>query len=585
MPKAPARRQTRSSAALIAADARSSPTLPESDDTAAATSTDTAVDPASDDVSAPKDVYRPLHVLHLEELARAWDKDLRIPTVASWKAWAAARGVNPVNVHSWWYRRRHVAKKLRVKIPLDMYDIDIGTPPDIPPPPVKEEVEDIAVDGGIYARSSPLAEADDTLGPTEPPSSPFRPLHDLLMEPLPTKTSDVCAYSVDSGPGCSRLSPILDDLPPSSPIMSSPIVLSLDLPFSAGFAYESRRNCSSPRITGSSSGFADLSCIDSSDPLDETDSPGDPHSSAIDSSFCADIDLDRAVEQDDEPAIPLLSCTPGHSSSEVDNGRTEVGDDCSSGLTLGLNSRNRLTVEAANGSESDEMICVRLDTDSGDVAGAEAEVSDKLFRGDSVVEDDDGVSSRKANSEGKSMLDGDGDGDVSLDSEVDEEIEERRQYGYRILFTGEVHPQLSAIPFLDAVARGEYSASTPFGDPTAFEKSAKGSAWKVVVEDGEGEAGGWFESVRSELWFCVDGMRFSRDGSVGGVSYQDETNCVRCASGDQRHGYRTGMRELIVLSSHEGVDKRLSLEVTNNSGAEENHKGEKEIDSGPKGGW
>ncbi|TFK17625.1 hypothetical protein FA15DRAFT_604725, partial [Coprinopsis marcescibilis] len=94
------------------------------------TSTDTAVNPASDDSPAPKDVYQPLHVLHFEELARAWDKDLRIPTVTSQKAWAAARGVNPVNVNSWWYRHRHVAKKLRVKIPLETYDINVGTPPD-----------------------------------------------------------------------------------------------------------------------------------------------------------------------------------------------------------------------------------------------------------------------------------------------------------------------------------------------------------------------------------------------------------------------------------------------------------------------
>ncbi|TFK17938.1 hypothetical protein FA15DRAFT_710342 [Coprinopsis marcescibilis] len=183
MPKAPARRQTHSSAALIAADARSSLPLLESDNTAVMTSTDTAINPASDNGHAPKDVYQPLHVLHFEELARAWDKDLRIPTVASRKAWAAARGMNPVNVHSWWYRCRHVVKKLRIKILLETYDIDVGTPPDIPPLPVKEEV----VDGSIYACSSPSGEANDTLDPMEPPSSLFRPLHDLLIEPLHMK--------------------------------------------------------------------------------------------------------------------------------------------------------------------------------------------------------------------------------------------------------------------------------------------------------------------------------------------------------------------------------------------------------------
>ncbi|TFK17933.1 hypothetical protein FA15DRAFT_732651 [Coprinopsis marcescibilis] len=478
MPKAPARRQTRSSAALIAADARSSPPLPESDDTAAATSTDNAIDPASDDGSAPKDVYRPLHVLHLEELARAWDKDLRIPTVASWKAWAAARGVNPVNVHSWWYRRRHVAKKLRVKIPLDMYDIDIGTPPDIPPPPVKEEVEDIAVDGGIYARSSPYSEADHTLDPTQPPSSPFRPLHELLMEPLPMKKSDVCALSVDSGPGCSLLSPILDDLPPSSPIMFSPIMLSLDLLLFAGFVYESHRDSSSSRIPDSSSGFTDLSCFDSSDPLEENGSPGNPHSSVAEHLCSVDADLVRDAEPDVEAAVFPAAPTHSHCSSQVDNGRTEGGDDCSSGLTLGLDSRNRLTVADIDGSDSNDVNVARLDSGSGDVAGAQ--VSDQPFHEDSVVEDDAGVS---ANSEGKSMPHGAGVGDFSVYDEI-EEIEERRRYGYHIVFTGDIHPQLLAIPFLDAIAR-------------------------VVHED---EAGGRNENARSELRFSVDGMRFATDG-------------------------------------------------------------------------
>ena len=47
----------------------------------------------------------------------------------SWRAWAEARNVNLVNVHSWWYRRRPLAKKLKIKIPGEQYELAVGNPP------------------------------------------------------------------------------------------------------------------------------------------------------------------------------------------------------------------------------------------------------------------------------------------------------------------------------------------------------------------------------------------------------------------------------------------------------------------------
>ena len=91
---------------------------------------------------SPKPKFRALTGVYSDELNAIWASDPRIPTHASRKAWATARGLNPTSVHNWWYRRRPRAKKLRIKIPNETYDMEVGrvpTPPPTPPPKVKEE--------------------------------------------------------------------------------------------------------------------------------------------------------------------------------------------------------------------------------------------------------------------------------------------------------------------------------------------------------------------------------------------------------------------------------------------------------------
>ncbi|KAF7365421.1 hypothetical protein MVEN_00414900 [Mycena venus] len=56
----------------------------------------------------------------------------RIPSVESRRAWAHARGLNPTHVHRWFSRRRAVAKKLKIKIPDEMYELPVGNPPVVP---------------------------------------------------------------------------------------------------------------------------------------------------------------------------------------------------------------------------------------------------------------------------------------------------------------------------------------------------------------------------------------------------------------------------------------------------------------------
>ncbi|PPQ90589.1 hypothetical protein CVT25_006109 [Psilocybe cyanescens] len=84
--------------------------------------------------------YQPTLPVHFDELNRLWPADPRIPSVISRRAWALARGLNPANVNSWWYRRRKAAKKLRIKIPNDTYELDIELPPPLSMPVMREEL-------------------------------------------------------------------------------------------------------------------------------------------------------------------------------------------------------------------------------------------------------------------------------------------------------------------------------------------------------------------------------------------------------------------------------------------------------------
>ncbi|CAA7266179.1 unnamed protein product [Cyclocybe aegerita] len=91
-----------------------------------------------------------MHRVHFEELSSAWEANRRIPTHASRRAWAEARNLDARNVHNWWYRRRKLAKRWRISIPRDQYDIDVGTPPTIPEAEPKVEPP---TDGALLADS------------------------------------------------------------------------------------------------------------------------------------------------------------------------------------------------------------------------------------------------------------------------------------------------------------------------------------------------------------------------------------------------------------------------------------------------
>lgn len=99
--------------------------------------------------------YRPLHALHFEELEKIWESDRRIPNVPSRRAWAEARNLNPTNVHSWWYRRRPLARKLKIKIPREEYELCVGIPPILP------EIEEVKAE--IPSSESPDIGSDSTL--------------------------------------------------------------------------------------------------------------------------------------------------------------------------------------------------------------------------------------------------------------------------------------------------------------------------------------------------------------------------------------------------------------------------------------
>jgi len=73
--------------------------------------------------------YQPIAPVHFEELSNIWEKNRRMPTVASRTAWSLARNLNPLNVNNWWYRRKIIAKKFKIKIPGDSYELDVGIPP------------------------------------------------------------------------------------------------------------------------------------------------------------------------------------------------------------------------------------------------------------------------------------------------------------------------------------------------------------------------------------------------------------------------------------------------------------------------
>ncbi|KAF6752146.1 hypothetical protein DFP72DRAFT_763093, partial [Ephemerocybe angulata] len=71
----------------------------------------------------PKPTYKRLTANHFAQLHAIWDADPRIPTAASRRAWANARGVNPDNVHGWWSRRAQKAKAMGIELSREAYDM------------------------------------------------------------------------------------------------------------------------------------------------------------------------------------------------------------------------------------------------------------------------------------------------------------------------------------------------------------------------------------------------------------------------------------------------------------------------------
>ncbi|GLB41364.1 hypothetical protein LshimejAT787_0905790 [Lyophyllum shimeji] len=162
-------------------------------------------------VKFPAISSQPLAPVHLDELAKIWDTDKRIPTVETRRAWAMARNIKPDLVHRWFARRKQIAKKARQRIPEGTYELRVGTPPIIkdektPTPPVLEE----------------------------PQPSPIKLKAEDIDSALDIRTSDTLVASSPLLPGFKRkldgmsttatpLAKPRSPLPPSSPpIPSSP---------------------------------------------------------------------------------------------------------------------------------------------------------------------------------------------------------------------------------------------------------------------------------------------------------------------------------------------------------------------------
>ena len=66
--------------------------------------------------------HDPIAPVHFEELSIIWENDRRIPSRASRIAWSLARNLIPINVNSWWYRRKVIAEKFGISIPGGSYE-------------------------------------------------------------------------------------------------------------------------------------------------------------------------------------------------------------------------------------------------------------------------------------------------------------------------------------------------------------------------------------------------------------------------------------------------------------------------------
>ncbi|KAK0495576.1 hypothetical protein EDD18DRAFT_1392320 [Armillaria luteobubalina] len=74
---------------------------------------------------------------NLEELVAIFEKDKRLPSVMSRRAWCKARKLEYGFINKWWWRRRSAAVKEGYNLVNEMYELPVGTPPEI----VEEEEE------------------------------------------------------------------------------------------------------------------------------------------------------------------------------------------------------------------------------------------------------------------------------------------------------------------------------------------------------------------------------------------------------------------------------------------------------------
>lgn len=149
--------------------------------------------------------------IYSAELHRVWENDQRIPTVSSRRAWAAARNVNPSAVHAWWQKRKARAKKLKIHVPDEMYDMEVGIPP-------KLVVKNEEVQGPLDAQ----ANEEEELDPYDH-SVLERLREDLVSARVssPVSLAPFDYFLPDSDAIENEASPISSPLPPSSPALSA----------------------------------------------------------------------------------------------------------------------------------------------------------------------------------------------------------------------------------------------------------------------------------------------------------------------------------------------------------------------------
>ncbi|KAK0199892.1 hypothetical protein DFS33DRAFT_1223548, partial [Desarmillaria ectypa] len=67
---------------------------------------------------------------NLEELLAIFEKDKRLPSVTSRRAWCKARKLDCAFINKWWWRRRSAAVKEGHSLVSEMYELPVGTPPE-----------------------------------------------------------------------------------------------------------------------------------------------------------------------------------------------------------------------------------------------------------------------------------------------------------------------------------------------------------------------------------------------------------------------------------------------------------------------